>query len=188
MDELARYAATSARGPRSLAAVDFLGDVMFGESFPPLEAGPRPTASLGGTATELADNGDVRATGLERAGRRGDRARAGARGRTPLYCLAEARFLAERLRELPRTRASTAATWSSCCARSPTWTRSRTRSTGPACAPYVVGGRGYWSQQQVEDVLRLLAVVANPLDDELLFGALASPACGVSADAAVASA
>jgi DNA helicase-2/ATP-dependent DNA helicase PcrA len=50
-------------------------------------------------------------------------------------------------------------------------------------APYVVGGRGYWSQQQVEDALRLLGVVANPLDDELLFGALASPACGVSADA-----
>jgi ATP-dependent exoDNAse (exonuclease V) beta subunit len=50
-------------------------------------------------------------------------------------------------------------------------------------APYVVGGRGYWSQQQVEDVQRLLGVVANPLDDETLFGALASPACGVSADA-----
>ncbi len=49
--------------------------------------------------------------------------------------------------------------------------------------PYVVGGRGYWSQQQVEDLLRLLGVVANPLDDELLFGALASPACGVSPDA-----
>ncbi len=48
--------------------------------------------------------------------------------------------------------------------------------------PYVVGGRGYWSQQQVEDLLRLLAVVANPLDDEMLFGALASPACEVSPD------
>ena len=48
--------------------------------------------------------------------------------------------------------------------------------------PYVVGGRGYWSQQQVEDLLRLLGVVANPLDDELLFGALASPACGVTPD------
>jgi ATP-dependent helicase/nuclease subunit A len=48
--------------------------------------------------------------------------------------------------------------------------------------PYVVGGRGYWSQQQVEDVLRLLGVIANPLDDELLFGALASPACGASPD------
>jgi len=49
--------------------------------------------------------------------------------------------------------------------------------------PYVVGGRGYWSSQQVEDALRLLACVANPLDDEALFGALASPACGASPDA-----
>ncbi|MEJ7875089.1 MAG: UvrD-helicase domain-containing protein [Solirubrobacterales bacterium] len=48
--------------------------------------------------------------------------------------------------------------------------------------PYVVGGRGYWSQQQVEDLLRLLGVVANPLDDEMIFGALASPAVGVSPD------
>ena len=43
-------------------------------------------------------------------------------------------------------------------------------------APYVVGGRGYWSQQQVEDVLRAAGTIANPLDDEALFGALASPA------------
>ncbi len=49
--------------------------------------------------------------------------------------------------------------------------------------PYVVGGRGYWSQQQVEDVIRLLAVISNPLDDEMLFGALSSPAGGVSPDA-----
>ena len=47
----------------------------------------------------------------------------------------------------------------------------------------MVGGRGYWSQQQVEDLIRLLGVVANPLDDEYLFGALASFACGVSPDA-----
>ncbi len=44
--------------------------------------------------------------------------------------------------------------------------------------PYVVGGRGFWSQQQVEDMRALLAVIANPLDDEALFGALASPAGG----------
>jgi ATP-dependent helicase/nuclease subunit A len=49
--------------------------------------------------------------------------------------------------------------------------------------PYVVGGRGYWSQQQVEDLLRLLSCVANPLDDEMLFGALAAPGVGVSPDA-----
>ena len=44
--------------------------------------------------------------------------------------------------------------------------------------PYVVGGRGFWSQQQVEDLRALLAVIANPLADESLFGALASPAGG----------
>ena len=49
--------------------------------------------------------------------------------------------------------------------------------------PYVVGGRGYWSQQQVEDTLRLLSAIANPLDDEMLLGALAGPAVGVSPDA-----
>jgi ATP-dependent exoDNAse (exonuclease V) beta subunit len=49
--------------------------------------------------------------------------------------------------------------------------------------PYVVGGRGYWSQQQVEDLVRLLGCISNPLDDELLFGALASPAARVSPDA-----
>ncbi|MDQ3571444.1 MAG: ATP-dependent helicase, partial [Actinomycetota bacterium] len=48
--------------------------------------------------------------------------------------------------------------------------------------PYVVGGRGYWSQQQVEDLLRPLSVIANPLDDEMLFGALAGPGCQASPD------
>ena len=49
--------------------------------------------------------------------------------------------------------------------------------------PYVIGGRGYWSQQQVGDILCVLGTIANPLDDETLLGALASPACGVSPDA-----
>ncbi len=49
--------------------------------------------------------------------------------------------------------------------------------------PFVVGGRGYWTQQQVEDLVRLLGVVANPLDDEYLFGALACFANAVSPDA-----
>ncbi len=48
--------------------------------------------------------------------------------------------------------------------------------------PYVVGGRGFWSQQQIDDMRCLLSVIANPLDDEALFGALASPACGVLPD------
>ncbi len=47
---------------------------------------------------------------------------------------------------------------------------------------YVVGGRGFWSQQQIDDLRCLLTVIANPLDDEALFGALASPACAVLPD------
>ena len=48
--------------------------------------------------------------------------------------------------------------------------------------PFINGGRGYWSSQQVDDGLKLLGCVANPLEDEALIGALASPAAAVSPD------
>ncbi len=50
---------------------------------------------------------------------------------------------------------------------------------------YVVGGRGYWSQQPVRDGLAYLAALANPLDEEALLGTLASPFCGVGSDALI---
>src|SRR3954462_1573144 len=50
---------------------------------------------------------------------------------------------------------------------------------------YVVGGRGYWSQQPVRDGLAYLAALANPLDESALLGVLASPFCGVGSDALV---
>ncbi len=40
---------------------------------------------------------------------------------------------------------------------------------------YVVGGRGYWSQEQVRDGLAYLSVLANPLDEASLYAVLASP-------------
>jgi ATP-dependent exoDNAse (exonuclease V) beta subunit len=46
---------------------------------------------------------------------------------------------------------------------------------------YVVGGRGYWSQEQVRDGLAYLQVLANPLDETALFAVLASPFAGVGA-------
>jgi ATP-dependent helicase/nuclease subunit A len=49
--------------------------------------------------------------------------------------------------------------------------------------PFLVGGRGYWSDQQVGDARALLGTIANPLDDPSLLGALSSPAAGVSPDA-----
>ncbi len=96
--------------------------------------------------------------------------------------VAEARFLAERLRRLaeagvPRRemvvllRAFT---------RVDAYEEALHRA---GLRPYVVGGRGYWSAQQVGDVLCLLRVIANPLDDEALLGALSSPAFGASPDA-----
>ncbi len=89
--------------------------------------------------------------------------------------IAEARFLASRLREL-RGRAM--------CERGDIVVLLRAYTHVAAfeeeleragLRPYVVGGRGYWSQQQVEDVRRLLGLIANPLDDECLLAVLASP-------------
>jgi ATP-dependent helicase/nuclease subunit A len=47
---------------------------------------------------------------------------------------------------------------------------------------HVVGGRGYWSQQQVGDLRHWLAALANPLDELALYSLLASPLVGVSLD------
>jgi ATP-dependent helicase/nuclease subunit A len=48
---------------------------------------------------------------------------------------------------------------------------------------HVVGGRGYWGQQQVADLRHWLAALANPLDGLALFSVLASPLAGLSLDA-----
>ena len=48
---------------------------------------------------------------------------------------------------------------------------------------YVVGGRGYWGQEQVRDGIAYLSLLANPHDEAALYAALASPFCGVGTDA-----
>ncbi len=101
--------------------------------------------------------------------------------RTPVNQLAEARFLAARLRELADQGVERGAmvvllrAFTRLDAHEDSLERAGLR-------PYVVGGRGYWSQQQVADVCALLATICNPLDDQSLLGALASPACGVAPD------
>ena len=50
---------------------------------------------------------------------------------------------------------------------------------------YVVGGRGYWSQEQVRDGLAWLRVLANPHDEEALLTVLSSPFHGADTDALV---
>ena len=50
---------------------------------------------------------------------------------------------------------------------------------------YVVGGRGYWSQEQVRDGVAYLSALANPRAEESLLAVLSSPFCGVGTDALV---
>ena len=50
---------------------------------------------------------------------------------------------------------------------------------------HVLGGRGYWAQQQVADLRHYLAALANPLDELALHSALASPLGGLSLDTLV---
>jgi ATP-dependent helicase/nuclease subunit A len=97
--------------------------------------------------------------------------------------VAEARRLAARLRDLVDRDPEVEAADMVVLLRAFTHVSAFERAlTEAGLDPYVVGGRGFWSQQQIEDLRCLLAVVANPLDDEALFGALASPACAVLPD------
>jgi ATP-dependent helicase/nuclease subunit A len=47
---------------------------------------------------------------------------------------------------------------------------------------HVVGGRGYWGQQQVMDLRHWLAALANPLDGLAVYSVLGSPLAGLSLD------
>ncbi len=171
--------------PEVLAAIDFVGATLFGPEFRPLEAGLGQAGDPigGGPAAELLLTDAAEEKRGDGVSWRSEEIDLGSPpGEGNPACVAEARFLAERLRELadqgvPRGEMVV-------LLRAFTHVDAFSDALDRAgLAPYVVGGRGYWSQQQVEDALRLCGVIANPLDDEILFGALASPACGVSADA-----
>jgi len=164
--------------PQLIAAFNLFGKALLGEPYRPLRVGAPPAdpAPPGdGPAVELLltarDGWDEEGIELEPA----------IDGRTPLNCLAEARAVAARLRGLADAGVERGAmvvllrAFTHLDAYEDSLERAGLR-------PYVVGGRGYWSQQQVADVCALLATIANPLDDQALFGALASPACGAAPD------
>ena len=164
--------------PEVIGAVNAIGERLLGEAYRPLRVGAppqQPDPPGAGPAVELLltgrdgwDEPEIDLAPLTDAG-------------TPAKQLAEARFVATRLRELaeegvPRGEMVV-------LLRAFTHLDAYEDSLERAgLRPYVVGGRGYWSQQQVADVCALLATIANPLDDQALFGALASPACGVAPD------
>ena len=163
--------------PELVGAVNAIGAALFGDAYHPLRVGATPAAApeRPGPAVELLlsarDGWDEDGIDLAPA----------VDGRTPANCLAEARFVAARLRELADEGIERGQmvvllrAFTHLDAYEDSLERAGLR-------PYVVGGRGYWSQQQVADVCALLATIANPLDDEALFGALASPACGLAPD------
>ena len=167
--------------PELVAAVNTLGHALLGAGFRPL-AYERGAAEGEGPLAELLLT-------LDEGKQRGWQEHAEAL-RTPPHesrarIVAEARGLARRLRELVDDR-SEAIERGDIVVLLRAFTHVDAYEEALERAgldPYVVGGRGYWSQQQVEDMLCLLGAVANPLDDEPLIGALASPACGASPDA-----
>jgi ATP-dependent helicase/nuclease subunit A len=176
--ELMRLSGNFRSRPEVIGAVNLLGGALLGAAYRPLRVGAPPASPAPrgtGPAVELhltaRDGWDGEGIALEPA----------IDGRTPLNCLAEARALAARLRELHEAGVERGAMV--VLLRAFTHLDAYEDSLARAgLRPYVVGGRGYWSQQQVADVAALLATIANPLDDEALFGALASPACAVSPD------
>jgi ATP-dependent exoDNAse (exonuclease V) beta subunit len=164
--------------PEVIGAVNTIGAKLLGDAFRPLRVGappelPSPPGE--GPAVELLltarDGWDEEGLDLAPA----------TDATTPPRQLAEARFLAERLRQLHESGVERGEmvvllrAFTHLDAYEDSLERAGLR-------PYTIGGRGYWSQQQVADVCALLATIANPLDDQALFGALASPACAVAPD------
>ena len=164
--------------PEVVGAVNMIGARLLGEDYRDLRAGttpPSPSPPGEGPAVEILLTGrrgwDEEGIALEPA----------TDARTPPDQLAEARFVASRLRALADAGVDRGGMV--VLLRAFTHLDAYEDSLDRAgLRPYVVGGRGYWSQQQVGDVCALLATIANPRDDRALFGALASPACGVDPD------
>ncbi len=164
--------------PEVIGAVNAIGAKLLGDAFHPLRVGtlpqlPEPPGA--GPAVELLltarDGWDAEGIDLAPA----------TDADTPPNHLAEARFLAQRLGELAESGVERGEmvvllrAFTHLDAYEDSLERAGLR-------PYTIGGRGYWSQQQVADVCALLTTIANPLDDQALFGALASPACGAAPD------
>ncbi len=164
--------------PEAIGAVNAIGEKLLGDAFHPLRVGglpetPEPPGD--GPAVELL------LTARDGWGAEGVDLAPATDADTPPCNLAEARFVAERLRRLHESGVERGEmvvllrAFTHLDAYEDSLERAGLR-------PYTIGGRGYWSQQQVADVCALLATVANPLDDQALFGALASPACAVAPD------
>ena len=166
-----------------LDAIDLAFTRTWGEAFEPLREAPdarEPAAPVEPCVEllavdrardawkELTDAGDFFGESLHGA---------------PAWRAAEARLLAKRIDELTR-----GGPWSYgdvvILFRATTAMGFFERALDERGIPvHVVGGRGYWGQQQVADLRHWLAALANPLDGLALYSVLASPLGGLSLDA-----
>jgi len=160
--------------PEILAAINAAFAAELGERFRPLLAGREPAVGSGSAAAEplvelvLVDKGaDWDLEGVASPWR-----------------LAEARALADRVTEL--VAAGHALKDIVVLMRATTDMRAYERALERrGLATYVIGGRGYWSHPQIVDLVAYLRALANPRDEESLYGVLASPLVGASLDALV---
>jgi ATP-dependent helicase/nuclease subunit A len=164
-----------------LRALNFAFAPRFDASFTPLVAGREEPAAVAGD-----DEPRVELVVVDRAAdwEGATLVPPGAVPPAPLWRLAEARLLAARVRELLDG------------GRPPGEIVLLLRATGDLAVyeralvergvpTYVIGGRGYWSQQQVRDLVAYLGVLANPRDGIALYTLLASPLVGLSSDGLV---
>jgi ATP-dependent exoDNAse (exonuclease V) beta subunit len=158
--------------PEILAAVNAAFAQRFGEHFAPLRS-PRAPEPLPEARVELLltcsdgwDEIDL-----------GDTLPPVADGRK-----AEARLIAQRLRELvDRGDAAPGdiAILVRAAASMPVLERALADVGLPSLA---TAGRGFWTRQEVVDLMAYLSALANPLDEPSLLAVLGSPLCGVSSD------
>ena len=158
--------------PELVAALNAAFAPLIGERFAPLVAG-REVGPAADPAVELLVTDAV---GWE------DEPTLAAPAGACAWRLAEARLLGQRVAELVRQEGRRYADVV-VLLRSTTDMAVYERGLEEAGVPaYAIGGRGYWSQLEVSDLVAYLAVLANPLDEERLYQVLASPLTGASSD------
>ncbi|HEY1273810.1 MAG TPA: UvrD-helicase domain-containing protein [Thermoleophilaceae bacterium] len=164
-----------------LDAVDLAFARLWGGDFEPLRPPPEAAAAAAGASVELLVVDKHKQRWDERLGQEepfGPTMHAA----TP-WRACEARLLAKRVDELIRE-GRFAAGDMVLLLRATTHMTFYERALEERGVPtHVVGGRGYWGQQQVADLRHWLAALANPLDELSVYSVLASPLVGASLDA-----
>jgi len=108
-----------------------------------------------------------------------------AAGSSTIWRLAEARALAARIAELVADGVATPGEVV-VLMRATTDIQVYDRALAETGLPtYVIGGRGYWEQPQVVQLVAYLRALANPLDRQAWHTTLLSPLCGLSLDGLV---